>query len=90
MRQFLALSLATVALMATAPSALGHGERIEYICAKADGDHLFLTANHQAAAGLSKNLTQLATSATLPIRPIGIIFTICCGWASLNSERISV
>jgi hypothetical protein len=73
MRRFLALLLATVALMATAPSAVGHGERIEYICAKADGDHLFLTANHQAAAGLS---TSIAATAEITLEHFGAVCRI--------------
>ena len=73
MRRFLALALATVALMAAVPSALGHSERIEYICTKADGDHLFLTANHHAAAGLS---TSIAATAEVTLEHFGAVCRI--------------
>lgn len=70
MRRFVVVALAAVALSATAPAALGHDDRIEYVCEKADGDHLFLTANHAAADGLS---TSIAATAEVTLELFGAV-----------------
>jgi len=70
MRRYLSLPLASIALLVSAQVALGHDLRIEYVCAKADGDHLFLTANHRAADGLG---TSIAATAEITLAHFGAV-----------------
>ncbi len=71
MRRFLVLTLATAAMAVTAPAAVAHDERIAYVCEKADGDHVFLTANHAATYGLG---TSIAATAEISLE---LFDTVC-------------
>lgn len=71
MRTFLVLALTTAAVAATAPAVVAHDERITYVCAKDDGDHDFLTANHSATYGLS---TSIAATAEISLE---LFDTVC-------------
>jgi len=70
MRRYLSLLLASIALLASTQVVLGHDLRIEYICAKADGDHLFLRANHRATDGLG---TSIAATAEITLAHFGAV-----------------
>jgi len=70
MRRFLALPLAAAAMTATAPSILAHGDRVAYVCTKADGDHVFLTASHAATFGLS---TSIVATAEINLEKFGAV-----------------
>jgi hypothetical protein len=50
MKKFLGILFAAAII---APTAHAHDERIQWICTKPDGDHVFLTANHAAQHGLT-------------------------------------
>lgn len=73
MRRSLVLALTAAALIATAPAVLAHDGRIVYVCTKADGDHLFLTANHAATFGLS---TSIAATAEINLEHFGAVCRI--------------
>jgi hypothetical protein len=49
MKKFLGVLFTTAII---APTAQAHDGRIQWICTKPDGDHVFLTANHAAEDGL--------------------------------------
>lgn len=57
MHRLLALGLAAAALTMNAAAVLAHDDRIAYVCTKADGDHIFLTADRAATFGLTTSVT---------------------------------